>query len=667
MSAAPPKRSLLARSPASSSVSAPTPLLSRSVSLRFALVVPFAVPIVAIVILTGWLSFRSGREAVDEVAEQLSQRVTDSVESRVRAFADEPHVFLQINRAAVQTGNLNLQDFSSLERYFWRQVQLVDPVSTVYYGDKNGNFILTRVDEVAQTYVRDASTAPLREIYRLDDRGQRVELIARSPYDPRERPWYEAAVAAGEATWSPVYPFAAAPVLGITPVVPIYDKPGASDAQVRGVMAVDITLEQLSEFLAGLDVSASGQVYIIERSGALIASSADEPPFLETTSGQRERLPATSSRDPLIRGTAQYLQQRYSKLAAISASQQWQTDIDGDIHYLQVAPFSDGRGLNWLLAVVIPRADLMQSAYERARATVLLCVLAIAAVMATGAIAARWISRPILQLSQTADAISRTATAAGNRREFSGDMAVAGVREVRELARSFNVMVQALRQSFSELEQTRDDLEQRVEARTADLQQTMMRERRLLKRLEQANQQLQHIATIDSLTQVANRRQLDDYLERIWQNMMRQQSGAIALVLCDIDFFKDYNDTYGHQAGDECLQQVADIMRQAVKRPADLVARYGGEEFALVLPDTPLSGAVQVAERIQASLKRAAIRHTASQVSPYVTLSCGITRMAPSATGSTLILLNQADRALYQAKSEGRNRAVCSPEAIADS
>ncbi|MEO0854146.1 MAG: cache domain-containing protein, partial [Cyanobacteria bacterium J06648_11] len=334
--------------------------LDRAISLRLALIVPFAIPIVAIVALTGWFSFRSGQDAVDEVAKQLSQRVTDSVENRVRAFADTPHVFLDINQAAVLTNNLDLNDFESLERYFWRQVQLVDPVSTFYYGDRDGNFILTRVDEVAQTYVRDASTAPMREIYRLDDRGRRVELLSRTPYDPRERPWYKTAVEVGTATWSSVYLFAAAPVLGITPVVPIFEE---GTETLRGVMAVDITLEQLSEFLAGLNISTSGRAYIIERSGATIASSADEHPFIETTSGKRDRLLAANSRDALVSETAQYLQAKFEDLATIERSQQWQTEIDGDAHYLQVAPLGDERGLNWLLVVAIPQADLMQSVY----------------------------------------------------------------------------------------------------------------------------------------------------------------------------------------------------------------------------------------------------------------------------------------------------------------
>ncbi|MEO0854507.1 MAG: diguanylate cyclase, partial [Cyanobacteria bacterium J06648_11] len=114
-----------------------------------------------------------------------------------------------------------------------------------------------------------------------------------------------------------------------------------------------------------------------------------------------------------------------------------------------------------------------------------------------------------------------------------------------------------------------------------------------------------------------------------------------------------------------CLRQVAEILEQAVKRPADLVARYGGEEFAIVLPDTPLAGAVQVAERMRASLRAAAIPNVGSQVAQFVTMSCGIARLTPSDENSSLTLLNQADRALYQAKSEGRDRAVCAPEALA--
>jgi diguanylate cyclase (GGDEF)-like protein len=128
--------------------------------------------------------------------------------------------------------------------------------------------------------------------------------------------------------------------------------------------------------------------------------------------------------------------------------------------------------------------------------------------------------------------------------------------------------------------------------------------------------------------------------------------------LCDVDFFKAYNDTYGHRAGDFCLQQIAQILRENVKRPADLVARYGGEEFAVILPNTHLKGAVKVAEDIRNSLHNLEIEYSNSPVSNQVTLSLGVASLIPNHYLSEDFLIGEADRALYEAKKSGRDRVV---------
>jgi diguanylate cyclase (GGDEF)-like protein len=163
-------------------------------------------------------------------------------------------------------------------------------------------------------------------------------------------------------------------------------------------------------------------------------------------------------------------------------------------------------------------------------------------------------------------------------------------------------------------------------------------------------------ARIDGLTQIANRRRFDEYLSQEWRRHIRMQQ-PLSLLICDVDHFKLYNDRQGHQAGDECLKNVAKALNRCY-RVGDLVARYGGEEFAMVLPQTNRVGAVQVAERVRAAVAAAALPHPASPVCDRVTVSIGVACITPPphAPADARALIEQADRQLYQAKHLGRNQ-----------
>jgi diguanylate cyclase (GGDEF)-like protein len=168
---------------------------------------------------------------------------------------------------------------------------------------------------------------------------------------------------------------------------------------------------------------------------------------------------------------------------------------------------------------------------------------------------------------------------------------------------------------------------------------------------------LSRLSTLDGLTGIANRRALDDSLEREWRRATRS-GRPLAVIMLDIDFFKNYNDTYGHGRGDECLRQVATALAETLERPADLACRYGGEEFVGVLPDTDLQGATVIAERVATAVRTLAIPHSASSVAPHVTVSIGVSVIQPAAGSHPNALLETADRHLYKAKREGRDRVV---------
>jgi diguanylate cyclase (GGDEF)-like protein len=179
------------------------------------------------------------------------------------------------------------------------------------------------------------------------------------------------------------------------------------------------------------------------------------------------------------------------------------------------------------------------------------------------------------------------------------------------------------------------------------------------RQLESRNRDLERLSALDTLTQIANRRRFDAVLRQEWRRCARDES-PLSLVFCDIDYFKRFNDTYGHQAGDECLIRVAQAMEETLNRPADLVARYGGEEFIALLVDTGVEGARMLAERMRARVEALRVPHRTSAVADHLTVSLGVAAMVPRAAARPEDLVDLADRALYAAKEGGRNRVTTS-------
>jgi|GEM_PF-213713 len=177
----------------------------------------------------------------------------------------------------------------------------------------------------------------------------------------------------------------------------------------------------------------------------------------------------------------------------------------------------------------------------------------------------------------------------------------------------------------------------------------------LSQQLSIANHELERLAAVDGLTQVYNRRRFDEVFLAEWNRLLRDEK-PLSLIMCDVDNFKAYNDTYGHQAGDVCLSKIAQAIAKTAKRPADCVARYGGEEFVVVLPNTDLAGATHVAEAIRLAVQQLNISHSTSSVKNRVTMSLGVASQIPSDDLAPSLLVEAADRAVYAAKECGRNR-----------
>ncbi|MDB9312406.1 adenylate/guanylate cyclase domain-containing protein [Spirulina sp. CS-785/01] len=424
--------------------------------LRWVIIAPMILQISTAVGVVGWLSWRSGQRTVIDLATRLSTQVSQQIDKQVRNYLNTSELVLKVNQTAVETGNLKLNNFQQLERYFWEQTQLTEFVSTLFYGSAEGEFLQVEQSEPPTVSIRTQETAPNWEVYQLNDQGERIKRVQVKEYDPRTRPWYENAVKSGGLTWSLIYVFIDPPVLGITPAIPIYQSSG----ELQGVMAIDLPLSQIGEFLSSLEISQSGEAFIIDRQGDLVASSTSELPFAETVQG-RTRLPATQSNIPSIRLSIQALQDRWGDLEEVGNYQTIIEDEQGNRYFLQITSLRNDQGIDWLLGIVIPEADFQAEIAANRRTTMVICAIALFVATTLGFITSRWIIQPILHLVKATQAIAQN--------HLDQRVPTENIRELDTLARSFNKMAIELRETFTAWEEMNISLEQLVAQRSASL------------------------------------------------------------------------------------------------------------------------------------------------------------------------------------------------------
>lgn len=261
-----------------------------------------------------------------------------------------------------------------------------------------------------------------------------------------------------------------------------------------------------------------------------------------------------------------------------------------------------------------------------------------------------WLSLHILGIDQSLSRqiqLIRSGVAAEEAFEREADANDNGMRAVLKLVAN---LYQVLSRQNMALAQANQALESRVAQRTEQLE-------TINQKLQQAYYQLEAYSRMDGLLQIANRKYFDVRLKEAWASALRCKH-PLGLLMIDVDFFKRFNDTYGHQAGDACLQSVAKAVQSAMLRDTDLVARYGGEELVVLLPDTDTAGTAQVAQRVVDTVVAQAIEHSASDTAPFVTVSVGAASAQPTDKAQAHSLVAQADASLYAAKKSGRNRFV---------
>jgi signal transduction histidine kinase/DNA-binding NarL/FixJ family response regulator len=432
----------------------------RTFPLQLVLIVPFVLQIFTAVGLVGYLSFKNGEKAVHDLADRLMDRSSSEVAQHLDAYLAIPHKIIQIDADAIRMGLLDVRDRQTVGKYFWHQMQAYD---LTYIGiglTTGGGTGAGRYDGKTMT-IDDWDRSPTKVVqYATNSQGDRRQVVNTFDFNNFTSPWYLEPIQKQRPIWSQIFTLYIEkyPYIVASAGRPIYDR----NNQLLGMVGADIHLLKLSEFLRDLDISNFGQVFILEQDGMLVANSAKEEPFT-ITNKEIKRIKATDSPNPVVQSLAKQIQQSIPDLHAATAPQVLRVNFQGEKYHVHIAPWRDRYGLEWFVVTSVPESSFMAQIDANTQTTIWLCVGALAVATGVGIFTSRWLAIPIRRVTQASQAV-----AVGNLDQM---LTSGNIEELNSLAHSFNQMAGQLRQSFTALEKSNAELEERVEERTAELQQ----------------------------------------------------------------------------------------------------------------------------------------------------------------------------------------------------
>jgi PAS domain S-box-containing protein len=439
--------------------------LLKNISLYWVMLIPFVVQIFGAVGLVGYLSYRTSESAIDKLATQIMNEVGDRIDQNIITYLSKPNEINRNNAASIKLGILDWKNLKAVEKYFWQQSKIFANVSSVAIANEQKEILIVeKLDNGSRAIrLRDQSTNYNWDNYLADDNGDRIQLLRRSstydPHnDPPNNPWYRQTKNEKRSLWRLNVSLAnpQAPTLIAINFQPFFDR----DNNFQGVLGASVSLAQLSDFLQKLKIGKTGQAFILERNGKLIGVSTGTAPFrqgllapltpentLKNVDPNNRRLSALESNNVLTKDIYQYLMSRFEDLYNITERQQFRVKKNGIAYFVQVLPLRSeltDQDLDWLAVIVIPESDFMTEIQANANLTILLSGLILFISIWLGLITGRWISRPILRLSDASIALAK-----GEWQNLSEDMAIA---EFKTLAKSFNSMSEQLHEAFVQVE-----------------------------------------------------------------------------------------------------------------------------------------------------------------------------------------------------------------------
>jgi PAS domain S-box-containing protein len=432
----------------------------KKIPLRLVLVIPFVLQTVGIVGLVGYLSVQSGQKAVENLANQMMKEVGERINDRLTHYLHLPHEIVAAKNLAVKQGTLNPQNFEQIREQLWQQMILNPSLATNYFWSERGEAIgygRILTEEFRQKAEKltgerlsigtlffmqvSQDNLNLRQFFLVNNQGKPKKLVYTLPDNFRQLPWYNHAKKVGKQSWTGIFTYYAIPILGMQATVPVYQ----ADRQLQGVFTSSFSLSNISKFLNQLNFSPTGQAFIIERSGELVATSTLEIPAIQQKKSQKKRLTAVNSQDEKTQAIAQQLRKKFGNYDTWKTAQKLSLIYQNKRQFIRIVPYRDNYGLDWLVIIIVPESDFMAEIHANTRNTVLLSISALGIAIALGIFTANQITKRIYQINQASQAM-----ASGYLKQRLPTES--RVKELGELAESFNKMAAQLRQSFNRIQ-----------------------------------------------------------------------------------------------------------------------------------------------------------------------------------------------------------------------
>lgn len=484
--------------------------LQGTIPLRTVIIVPVVLLILATVGLTTFLSYINGIQAVEEIAARLREQIAVQIEQHIVNFLDTPRRIDLTNRDLIEHGLLDPTNPVMLQQHFLSQVQLNPTITSIYFGTPQGGIAGAGREGPGGSfyvYATDEFKPGIFRKFSADPSGKQGGLVTKvDNFDARTRVWYQKAAASSAVSLSDVYILSTGQDMAIATSLPVYDSSGA----FAGVISVDLFLSHLNSFLNSLVISPSGQSFIIQSNGLVVANSVNEPTlFASPNDGKMQRLSVQNSQDPLIRAAAQHILTEGGEHAQmLPISRDFTFELNGATQYALVRPLKDKIGLEWYIVVIIPQDDLMGKISEASNTNLLISLGATLLAVLVSVLVAQRITYRIHHLAENAHAL-----AGGSWDEIQ--VGSSRIREISQLTEAYNLMVRRLRQSL-------DNLVVEINERKQVEETLRISEQRYTQLFIEAKVRAEELSVIDQVGRMAvSTMNFDQMLERLSEYCMK--------------------------------------------------------------------------------------------------------------------------------------------------